>query len=51
MLTVEGCFDRALNSERRDQALHGRYFGKYLSYQDLLFFENVQNLREIPSME
>ena len=48
MLTVEGCFETALNSEWRDQALDGRYFWKYIRYEDLLFLENVQNLMEIP---
>ena len=47
MLTVEGCFETALNNEWRDQVLHGRSFRKYITYQDLLFFENVQNLMEI----
>ena len=48
MLTVEGCFERALNSEWRDQALDGRYYQKDISYDDLLFFENVENLMEVP---
>ena len=48
MLTVKGCVETALNSERGDQALDGRKFAKYISYEDLLFFENVQNLMEIP---
>ena len=51
MLTIEGCFEKALNSEWPDQALDGRYFRKYISYEDLLFLKNVQNLMEIPSME
>ena len=51
MLTVEGCFETALNNEWRDQALHGRSFRKDISYDDLLFFENVQSLMENPSME
>ena len=44
MFTVEGSFETALNSEWRDQALHGRKFGKHISYDYLLLFENVQNL-------
>ena len=48
MLTVQGCFDTALKSEWRDKALDGRYFPKYMSSEDVLFFENVQNLMEIP---
>ena len=48
MLTVEGYFEKALNSEWRDEALDARYFRKYLSYDDLLFFEYVQHLMEIP---
>ena len=48
MLTVEGCFETPLNSEWRDQALDCREYRKYISYDDLLFFENVQNLMEIP---
>ena len=51
MLTVEGYFETALNSEWRDQALDGRHFWKYISYEDLLFLENVQNLMELPQME
>ena len=47
MLTVEGCFETAVNSEWRDEALDGRQFGKYISYEDPLFFENVQNLMEL----
>ena len=39
MLTFEGCFETALNSEWRDQALDGRLFRTYISYDDLLFFE------------
>ena len=48
MLTAEGYFETALNSEWRDQALDGRYFWKYISYEDLLFLENIQSLMEIP---
>ena len=48
MLTVEGCFETALKSEWRDQALHGCKFREYISYDDLLFLENVQTLKEIP---
>ena len=51
MLTVEGCFETPPNSEWRDQVLHGCKFRKYISYDDLLFFETVQNLMENPSME
>ena len=51
MLTVEGCFEAALNSECRDQPLDGREFWKYISYDNFLFFENVQNLMEIASIE
>ena len=51
MFTVEGCFETALNSERRDQALDGRYFRKYISYDDLLFVAYDQNFMEIPAME
>ena len=51
MLTVEGCFETALNREWRDQVLHGFKFWKYISYDDLLLFENVQNLMENPYME
>ena len=42
MLTVEGCFETALNSEWLDQALGGRCFRKYISYDDLLFFEKFE---------
>ena len=48
MLTDEGCFEMALISEWRDQALDGHSFRKYITYDDLLFFENVQKLMEIP---
>ena len=48
MLTVERCFETVLSNEWRDQALHCRLFRKYITYEDLLFFENVQNLMEIP---
>ena len=41
MLTVEECLETALNSEWRDQALDGCEFRKYISYDDLLFSENV----------
>ena len=48
MLTVKGCFETALNSEWRDQVLDDRYFRKYMSCDDPVFLENVQNLVEIP---
>ena len=48
MLTVEECFETPLNSEWREQALDGREFWKYISYDDLLYFENIPNLIEIP---
>ena len=48
MLTVEECFETALNCQWGDPALDGRYFGKYISYEDLPFSENVRNLMEIP---
>ena len=51
MLTVEGCFETALNSEWRDEALDRRSFRKYISHDDLIFFKNVQNLKEIPQVE
>ena len=51
MLTVERCFDTAVNSEWREQALDGRQFGIHISYDDPLFFENVHNLMEIPWMK
>ena len=38
MLTVEGCFEMALNSEWRDQAFDGRLFQKNISYDNLVFF-------------
>ena len=47
MLTVEGFFDMALNSEWRDQALDGCQFPKDITYDDLVFFENIQNLMDI----
>ena len=48
MLTVERCFETSLNSEWRDEALEGRLFRKDISYDDVVCFENVQNLMEIP---
>ena len=36
MLTAEGCFETALNSEWRDQVLDGRLYRKYISYGDLV---------------
>ena len=48
MLTVEGCFEMALNSEWRDQAWDGPYFRKYITYDDLLLFLNVYNFIEVP---
>ena len=41
MLTVEGCSDTVLFSELSNQVLDTRYFRKYISYDDLLFFGNV----------
>ena len=41
MSTVEGCFETALNCQWGVQALHGRYFGKYISYEDLLFLLKI----------
>ena len=48
MLTVEGRFETALNSEQRDQASDGRYFRKQISYDDVVVFFYYQNFMEIP---
>ena len=44
MLTVEGCSETVLFGEWSDQVWDSRKFWKYISYDDLLFFENVENL-------
>ena len=41
MLTVEGCYDTALFSEWFNQVFDSLQFQKYMSYNDLQFFENV----------
>ena len=37
-MTVEGYFERALNSEWCDQALDDHYVREHISYDDLVFF-------------
>ena len=44
MLTVEGYSETAIFREWCIQVFDSLYFGKYISYDDLLFFENVSNL-------
>ena len=39
MLTAEGYFEMAVNSEWREQALDGRWYRKYSSYEDFLFLQ------------
>ena len=48
MWTVERYFEPPPNSELRDEALDGPYYRKYITYDDLLLFEYVQTLMEIP---
>ena len=51
MLTVEGCSDTALFTEWSNQLLESHQFRKYISYDDLLVFENIKNLMDVPSMQ
>ena len=51
MSTVLACSDTPLLIEWFDEAFHSLEIRKHISYEQHLFFQNVENLRQIPEME
>ena len=51
MSTDEACFETPLLIEWCDEVFHSLEIRKHISYEQHLFFQNVENLRQIPEME
>ena len=51
MLTVKACSQIGVFTEWSHEVIHSLFFGKYISYDHHLLFENVSNFMEIPELE